>query len=342
MHHQYIYHSYLQIAAIDITRSNHPALWYITWDPSQSEATRPLAIRINGTWYAYGWDLTKNVCELYGQNGYIQTAYTYTPNGEVISNGNIIQPMQWSSEYFDNESGIVYFNYRYYNPREGRWICYDPVGIRGGYNLYKYFSLDKLGLYSTLYELFYVHFAYKKTSFTRKIKWIIPISPPAVTLEPSIEVEAIACDCCDKKTGQYETNLSVTITGELDIGMGTSIGGLHYDPRIPSKFRDPKTGRLAKKPELKEDKKEKKRSREVTLCPEDSGIDAWIVLGVRGFASVGVGLFSVGFEADIHRTFKWDEPSELEASLEPTFGEGTGARISAYVQVAGSGNLRSK
>ena len=36
-------------------------------------ATRPPAIQKDGTWYTYGWDLTKNICEIYGQHGYIHT-----------------------------------------------------------------------------------------------------------------------------------------------------------------------------------------------------------------------------------------------------------------------------
>ena len=141
---------YLQIAALDLTRSAHPALWFITWNPTQPIATRPLSIRINGTWYpaptrlasqgarsqvcsrlgvwllksqpAYGWDLTKNICELYSTGGGIATSYTYTPFGKVTSSGNVSQPIQWSSEYTDSELGMVYYNYRYYSYRKGRWI----------------------------------------------------------------------------------------------------------------------------------------------------------------------------------------------------------------------------
>jgi len=35
--------------------------------------TRPPSIQKDGTWYTYGWDLTKNICELYCQHGYIHT-----------------------------------------------------------------------------------------------------------------------------------------------------------------------------------------------------------------------------------------------------------------------------
>jgi len=36
LHQRYIYRGYLQIACIDLTRSHHPDLWYINWDPTQS------------------------------------------------------------------------------------------------------------------------------------------------------------------------------------------------------------------------------------------------------------------------------------------------------------------
>ena len=34
-----------------------------------------------------------------------QDAYTYTPYGAVTANGNVTQPIQWSSEYSDSELG---------------------------------------------------------------------------------------------------------------------------------------------------------------------------------------------------------------------------------------------
>ncbi|MBQ4593520.1 MAG: hypothetical protein IJA81_02690 [Akkermansia sp.] len=124
-HQRFIYRGYLQIACVDLTRTNHPCLWLITWDPTQPIATRPLANQKDGTWYTYGLDLTKNVCEVFGSSGYIGTAYTYTPFGEVTASGNVDQPIQWSSEYHDAETDLVYYNYRYYNQEVNRWIIRD-------------------------------------------------------------------------------------------------------------------------------------------------------------------------------------------------------------------------
>ena len=49
LHHRYIYRGYLQIACVDCTCSGHPALWLVTWDPSQAAAMCPLAIQKDGT-----------------------------------------------------------------------------------------------------------------------------------------------------------------------------------------------------------------------------------------------------------------------------------------------------
>src|SRR6056297_2088992 len=48
--------------------------------------------------------------------------------------------------------GVPYYGYRYYNPELGRWVRRDPLGERGGYNLYSFVGnstinyVDELGL----------------------------------------------------------------------------------------------------------------------------------------------------------------------------------------------------
>ena len=34
------------------------------------------------------------------------------------------------------ETGLVYYNYRYYSPELGRWLSRDPIEEQGGWNLY--------------------------------------------------------------------------------------------------------------------------------------------------------------------------------------------------------------
>ncbi len=153
-HVRYVYRGYLQVAAYDLLAEGLPSLWQIIWDPTQEIATRPLAIRANGAYSTYGWDLTKNICETYaGATGFLVHRYAYSPYGLVSIEGDTsYQPIQWSSEVYDAELGLVYYNYRYYNPLDGRWTRRDPaepVLLEAAYVYMKNSSLvdsDYLGL----------------------------------------------------------------------------------------------------------------------------------------------------------------------------------------------------
>ncbi|HID4616176.1 TPA: RHS repeat-associated core domain-containing protein, partial [Pluralibacter gergoviae] len=54
-------------------------------------------------------------------------------------------------QYEDNESGLHYNLFRYYDPDSGRFTVQDPIGLAGGVNLYAYAPnplswIDPLGL----------------------------------------------------------------------------------------------------------------------------------------------------------------------------------------------------
>ena len=153
--HRFLYRGYLQIACCDRKRSTHPCLWLITWDPTQPIATRPLAVQKDGTWYTYGWDLTKNIWEAYTTTGYIGTAYTYTAYGQVTASGAVEQPIQWSSEYNDTELGLVCYNFRYYNTQTGSWTKPD-VAIHKDFFIYcknsPIYLIDFLGNVSFVFD----------------------------------------------------------------------------------------------------------------------------------------------------------------------------------------------
>lgn len=63
--------------------------------------------------------------------------YRYSAFGEELFE-DAITPWRFSSKRVDNESGLVYFGRRYYDPTCGRWISQDPIGRDGGPNLYAY------------------------------------------------------------------------------------------------------------------------------------------------------------------------------------------------------------
>ena len=150
-HERYLYRGYLQIAALDMLNSRN-VLRTLLWDPLEPVVTRPLALVQDNALYCYGVDFNKNVTEVFDAQGTIAAAYDYSPYGQVASTGDLVQPVQWSSEMNDEELALVYYNYRYYNPADGRWINRDPVAEEGGWNLYAivknhiFLNSDRLGL----------------------------------------------------------------------------------------------------------------------------------------------------------------------------------------------------
>ncbi|KNZ85463.1 hypothetical protein AFL46_10060 [Providencia stuartii] len=48
------------------------------------------------------------------------------------------QNLRYAGQYFDNETGLHFNTFRFYDPQIGRFIMPDPIGLLGGINLYQY------------------------------------------------------------------------------------------------------------------------------------------------------------------------------------------------------------
>jgi len=74
-------------------------------------------------------DANKNITEYFDTNGNAVAHYDYSPFGKITqSSGTMASDFDYrfSSEVFDTESGLSYYNYRYYSPELGRWLSRDP------------------------------------------------------------------------------------------------------------------------------------------------------------------------------------------------------------------------
>jgi RHS repeat-associated protein len=85
-------------------------------------------------------DVNGNVTALISASGgSLACQYGYGPFGDVLqisgSNGNA-NPFQFSARYADQETGLDYYVYRYYNPSTGRWLSRDPLGDNAFFDMY--------------------------------------------------------------------------------------------------------------------------------------------------------------------------------------------------------------
>jgi RHS repeat-associated protein len=86
----------------------------------------------------YAYDANGNVTDLVGTNGEFLAQYQFDPYGNTISKTGAladVNPFRFSTKYSDQETGLLYYGHRYYQPESGRWISRDPIAEKGGFNI---------------------------------------------------------------------------------------------------------------------------------------------------------------------------------------------------------------
>jgi RHS repeat-associated protein len=132
-------------------------------------------------------------------------------NATTASTTNHEVPFRFSTKYTDSETGLSYYGYRYYSAEMGRWPSRDPIGERGGINLYGMIGNDAVNRVDVL------------------------------GLQPSIEVQPKQApkECCDKKgvkaTNCFEIIIWASAGGSMAFGHasfglpGQTMYGFHGD-----------------------------------------------------------------------------------------------------------------
>jgi len=74
------------------------------------------------------------------EDGMVVWEARYKPFGEATVNpkSEVVSNFRLPGQYFDEETGLYYNYLRDYDPKTGRYIEPDPIGIKGGTNLYVY------------------------------------------------------------------------------------------------------------------------------------------------------------------------------------------------------------
>ena len=113
---------------------------------------------VSGVSHEVTYDGNGNVSDLLNVAGTVTAHYEYDPFGNIIAQSGSFaaeNTYRFSTKPMNLHTGeLYYYGYRYYDPVTGRWPSRDPIGERGGINLYGMVGnnpisrIDLLGLFS--------------------------------------------------------------------------------------------------------------------------------------------------------------------------------------------------
>ncbi|MBI4223862.1 MAG: RHS repeat protein, partial [Deltaproteobacteria bacterium] len=125
----------------------------------------PVALKSNGKIFYYHRDRLGSVTGLSDEHGRMAQRYEYTEYGALTARGPepqpklryaaakasdlapiapIDNPLTYTGQYFDAETGLYYYKNRYYAPQLGQFTSKDPLGMVDGPNVYAYVNSDPL------------------------------------------------------------------------------------------------------------------------------------------------------------------------------------------------------
>ena len=118
-HIRFVYDGYKLIEELDAL-DNNATLRRYTWQSESVGLDVPLAVydAEKDAVYHYHTDANKNVTELTDSAGTVVAHYEYSPFGQLNKTEGVYaqeNPFRFSSEFHDDETGLVYYNYRYSN-----------------------------------------------------------------------------------------------------------------------------------------------------------------------------------------------------------------------------------
>ncbi|MEW6079368.1 MAG: right-handed parallel beta-helix repeat-containing protein [Thermodesulfobacteriota bacterium] len=115
------------------------------WQPGGTWGTDPLFMKSGGSYYFYHNDHLGTPQKLTARSGEVVWSATYESFGKAVVEVETVENnLRFPGQYYDEETGLHYNWWRYYEPGTGRYLRTDPNGVEGGVNFYVYASSEPI------------------------------------------------------------------------------------------------------------------------------------------------------------------------------------------------------
>jgi RHS repeat-associated protein len=107
----------------------------------------PLIHEEQGEVFVYTHDQVFTPKELIGEDGAVAWSAAHSPWGRVVAEEQpagksrarpLSSPFRLLGQYHDEETGLCYTRFRYFDPETVRWLSPDPIAMLGGMNLFAF------------------------------------------------------------------------------------------------------------------------------------------------------------------------------------------------------------
>jgi len=137
----------------------------------------------------YHADGNGNVTALMYPNQQLAAKYLYDPFGNMLAMSGPLESFnkyRFSSKELDDNSGLYYYGYRFYDPELQRWINRDPANEHGGRNLFRFvFNNPFLYVDAKGLQLFLANPAILDPVIEEPVIEPTPVPPPPTPAPPA-------------------------------------------------------------------------------------------------------------------------------------------------------------
>ena len=117
------------------------------YQPDSTWSNDPVFLKDGTNTYYFQKDHLGTPQKLIASNGSVVWSAKADAFGNTLvdSSSTLTNNLRFAGQYFDQESGLHYNYFRYYDPQTGRYVTSDPIGLDGGLNTFGYVGGNPIG-----------------------------------------------------------------------------------------------------------------------------------------------------------------------------------------------------